>query len=329
MKTPKTLLLLTLMFILAACGTPAWGQSQNVPAAAVSTPIPTAVPATATSAPVPSFPVPSVPATPESTMQDAGTAPAPTPTLAPGAWKSMPIIPVVSARMIAVYKAGLAAGRNPAHFSKIGDCQNITTYFLASFDDPKNYRLGAQYAYLQPTIDHFAGSWSRESLAVGPGHNVAVQLDPLWADPKQCKAGETPVACEIRVYNPSIVTVSMEESWTGNLVTYNMYLRKIVAYILSQNVVPILATRAEVPGSSNSINDVVARVAYDYQVPLWNFGASALPLPFFGLTKDGFHLTQAGNFFDDPSSMKAGWPWRNLTALESIDAVYRAVSGQP
>ena len=39
-------------------------------------------------------------------------------------------------------------------------------------------------------------------------------------------------------------------------------------------------------------------------------------------------LSQAGNFFDDPNSMKEGWPWRNLTALEAIDAVYRAVSGQ-
>ena len=109
---------------------------------------------------------------------------------------------------------------------------------------------------------------------------------------------------------------------------YNQYLRKIVQYVLSQNVVPILATRAEIPGSSNSINEVVSRVAYDYQVPLWNFGVSILQLPSYGLTGDGFHLSQAGNFFDDPNSMKEGWPWRNLTALQAIDAVYRAVSGQ-
>ncbi len=136
------------------------------------------------------------------------------------------------------------------------------------------YRLGTQYASLQPTIDHFAGSWSRQSLAVKGGVNVAAALNPIWADPKQCKAGETPIACEIRVYNPSIVTVSMEESWSGDIVKYNMYLRQIVEYILSQNVVPILATRAELPGSSKSINETVARIAYDYQVPLWNFWAA-------------------------------------------------------
>jgi hypothetical protein len=230
--------------------------------------------------------------------------------------------------MVDVYRAGLAAGRDPARFSKIGDCQNITTYFLDSFDNPKIYRLGMQYAYLQPTIDHFSGSWSRKSLAVKGGLNVAAALNPLWADPHQCKPGETPIACEIRVYNPSIVTVSMEESWSGDIVHYNLYLRKIVEYILSQNVVPILATRAEVPGSKIDINATVSQIAYDYQVPLWNFWAATNPLPSHGLTVDDFHLTQAPDFFDNPKDMEEGWPWRNLTALQSIDAVYRAVSGQ-
>jgi hypothetical protein len=321
MKTSKTLLLFIVLLLLAACDAPEWGHTiQSVPSAtATSTQVPTSVPPPATSTAL--QPIPATEAV-SSTLQ------APTPTLAPDAWKSMPIVPVVSPRMLAVYQAGLAAGRNPNRFSKIGDCQNITTYFLASFDNSKGYRLGTQYAYLQLTIDHFAGSWSRQSLAVKGGENVAASMDPLWADPKKCNAGETPIACEIRVNNPSIVTISMEESWSGDLVKYNEYLRKIVEYVLSQNVVPILATRAEVPGSKNSINEVVTRVAYDYQVPLWNFGVSVLPLPSYGLTADGFHLSQAGNFFDDSNSMKAGWPWRNLTALLAIDAVYRAVSGQ-
>jgi hypothetical protein len=320
MKIKNILLLVIVLALLAACDTPEWGYSQSATATAIHTltPAPVAVipTTTATKAVIPTLD------DPVSTVQ------APTPTLAPVAWKSMPIVPVVSERMREVYKAGLAAGRDPNKFSKIGDCQNITTYFLASFDNPKVYRLGSQYASLQPTIDHFSGSWSRQSLAVRGGENVAASMDPMWADPKSCNAGETPIACEIRVNNPSIVTISMEESWSGDLVKYNKYLREIVEYVLSQNVIPILATRAEVPGSKNSINEVVARIAYDYQVPLWNFGVSVLQLPSFGLTADGFHLSQAGNFFDDPNSMKEGWPWRNLTALEAIDAVYRAVSGQ-
>ena len=320
MKRSRIFLSSILLVLLAACTTPQWGQFHTEPIVATSTEDPVEIPSlVTTTATVTPVPMPDVPGALQTT----------TPTMAPKDWNSMPVVPQVSSRMVEVYRLGLKAGRDPAHFSKIGDCQNITTYFLASFDNPKNYRLGTQYASLQPTIDHFAGSWSRESLAVRGGENVAMALDPLWANPKQCKAGETPIACEIRVYNPSIVTVSMEESWSGDLVKYNMYLRKIVEYILSQNVVPILATRAEVPGSSININEVVARVAYDYQVPLWNFGAAAFPLPSHGLTSDGFHLTQAGDFFDDPTSMQAGWPWRNLTALQAIDAVYLAVSGQP
>lgn len=252
----------------------------------------------------------------------------PTATLAPEAWKSMPVVPVVSERMAQVYQAGLERGRDPARFSKIGDCQNITTYFLADFDHPENYRLGDQFASLQVTIEQFAGSWSRESLAVRGGLNVAAAMNPMWADRKQCNANETPLACEIRVHNPGIVIISMEESWSGDLDKYDTYLRKIVEYVLSQEVVPILATRAEPDKIAISINETVAQVAYDYEVPLWNFWAAAYPLPSHGLTADGFHLTQARNFFDDVDRMEAGWPWRNLTALQVIDAVWRSVSGR-
>ncbi|MGD0750746.1 MAG: hypothetical protein ABSA23_04990 [Anaerolineales bacterium] len=322
MKTQKYHLLFLVLVLLAACNTSEWGHIQSLTnSTATSTQVPTLYLATATVTAMPPLPTPD---------DVSSTVQAPTPTLAPDAWKSMPIVPVVSARMMAVYQAGLAAGRDPNKFSKIGDCQNISTYFLSSFDNPKDYTLGTQYGYLQPTINHFAGSWSRSSLATKGGENVASALTPFWADPKKCNAGETPIACEIRVNNPSIVTVSFEESWNGNLVVYNEDLRKVVEYILSQNVVPILATRAENPGSANSINEVVARVAYDYQVPLWNFWAATNPLPSHGLVADGFHLTQGLELFNfnNPSDMKEGWPWRNLTALEAIEAVYRGVSGQ-
>ncbi len=312
-----------LLAVLAACQTPEWGRQVPLRRAVSETPaISTKAESTATASPSQARPNPSATRAPTNSFP-------PTPTLEPDAWKTRPIIPQVSERMVEVYRAGLAAGRDPSHFSKIGDCQNITTYFLADFDHPGNYSLGTEYVFLQPTIDHFAGSWARESLAVKGGLNVAAAMNPMWADPKQCNKGETPLACEIRVYNPSIVTVSMEESWSGDIHKYDQYLRQIVGYILSENVVPILATRAEPENAELSINATVARVAYDYQVPLWNFWAATYPLPYHGLTEDGFHLTMARNFFDDPERMQAGWPWRNLTAIEAIDAVYRAVSVQP
>ena len=242
----------------------------------------------------------------------------------------MPIVPGASQRMLEIYRAGLAAGRDPARFSKVGDCQNIDSYFLSTFDKPGDYSLGAQYAILQPTIDHFAGSWSRTSLAVKPGMNVAAVLNPFWADQKQCGKNESPLACEIRVNNPSIVIISMETWWAHKPAKdYEKYLRQVVEYALSQNVVPILATKADNLEGDYSINAAIARVAYDYEVPLWNFWAATYPLPSHGLTEDGFHLTPARNFFDDPARMEKAWPWRNLTALQAIDAVYRVVNGLP
>jgi len=106
-------------------------------------------------------------------------------------------------------------------------------------------------------------------------------------------------------------------------------MRKIVEYVISQDVIPILATRAEGPDAEISIDATVARIAYDYGVPLWNFWAAAYPLPSHGLTADGFHLTWAAPFFNDPERMEMGWPWRNLTALQTLDTVFRAVGENP
>jgi len=259
------------------------------------------------------------------------SSPAPTATLAPDAWKLMPVVPAgVSSRINDVFQRGLARGRDPSRFSKIGDCQNITPYFLSAFDNPLKYRLGNQYSYLQPTINLFMGSWSRVSLATHGGYNAATVLSSFWTlvpRPDECTKGETPAACEIRVYNPSFAIISMEEEWSGDLKKYDHYMRLLVDFVLSQDVVPIIATRAEPPDSQISINEIVAQIAKDYGIPLWNFGAATLSLPNYGLSSDGFHLTPGtveGNYyFDDSARMELGWTWRNLTALQTIDAVSR------
>jgi len=286
-----------------------------------------------------STPFSQVKTSPTQTLRPGETvipSPSPTSTLAPDAWKSMPIVPQgVSKAMLEVYQRGLARGRAPSRFSKIGDCQNITPYFLAVFGDSSKYRLGVQYSYLQPTIDHFTGSWSRKSVATHGGFVAATVLSSDWlivARPDECEKGETPAACEIRLYNPSIAVISMEEAWSGDLVKYNFYMRKLIEFVLSQDVVPIIATRAESPDFPISINAIVVQIAYDYDIPLWNFGVATVPLPNHGLQADHFHLTPAtieGNYyFDDPARMVFGWTWRNLTALQAIDAVYRSLNSQ-
>ncbi|MBA4379421.1 MAG: hypothetical protein C0393_01820, partial [Anaerolinea sp.] len=220
-------------------------------------------------------------------------------------------------------------GNTGTHFSKIGDCQNVASFFLSTFDTPGDYSLGEQYAYLQNMVGHFSGSWSRTSLAVRPGMNIASALSPLWSDPAVCQAGETPVTCEFRVHKPTIAIISMETWWGEQPAKiYELYLRQLVENVLAQNVIPILATKADNLEGDNSINAAITRVAYDYDVPMWNFWAAVQPLPNHGLILDGFHLTFARNFFDDPKRMEMAWPWRNLTALQAIDSVWRGLSGK-
>jgi hypothetical protein len=255
------------------------------------------------------------------------------PTLGPDDWMSLPIVPTVSENARQIYLRGQALGRDPHAFSKIGDCQSITTFFLAYFDSPGLYRLG-DYASLQESIDWFSGSFGRRSLAVKGGFNAAAILSPFRADPKVCNPDENPVACEIRVNNPSMVLISLEEWWAGQPEKYEAYMRQIIEYTIEQGVVPIVATKADNLEGNHLINQTIARLAWEYDIPLWNFWLAVQPLPDHGLretTPDGkpdmFHLTHSENnyAFDTPPSRHSGWLMRNLTALQVIDAVWRGL----
>lgn len=246
----------------------------------------------------------------------------------PENWEDMPVIPVVSDKMRAVYEQGLALGNDPHAFSIIGDCQNVSDYFMADYAQANGYRLG-EYTQLQETIDYFDGSFAGERAAVQGGYNVASVLSPMWADQELCEERESPLACEYRLNTPSFALISMETWWFDRPAdTYANYLAQIVEYSLEQGVIPILATKADNLEEDHRINKAIVRVAQEYDVPLWNFWLAVQPLPGHGLTEDGFHLTYARPFFDDPETMKNGWPVRNLTALQALDAVWRAVDNE-
>jgi len=268
---------------------------------------------------------------PTEAVTPSSTAPAPTSTpkvsLTKDAWMQMPAVPTsISTSMREVYQQGLALGNDPTHFSVIGDCQNVSSYFLSVFDNPGDFSLGDEFAYLQPTIDYYQGSYSRQSLAVKGGFNVAAILSPLRADPKACNNSESPLDCELRVWKPSVVFISMETWWSENPEQeYDKYMRRVIERILETGAVPIIATKADNLEGNHSINATIAQIAYDYDIPLWNFWAAIQPLPNHGLWEDGFHLTFARNFFDDPVRMKSAWPWRNLTALQTLDVVRRGL----
>jgi len=241
-------------------------------------------------------------------------------------WQKWPVIPDVSPWLKAIYAQGLAEGNDPHAFSKIGDCQNVAELFLSPFDIPPIYRLGDKYSYLMPTIEQFSGNWKRQSQAVRGGFNVASVLSSYFSDKEVCENDETPLECEFRLNKPSIAIISME-TWTSKRPpeVYEGYLSQIVEFVLANNVIPILATKADNVEGDQSINAAIARVAFQYDVPLWNFWAAVQSIPWKGLTEDNFHLTVGKNYFDDPVEMERAWPIRNLTALQVIDAVWLAL----
>jgi hypothetical protein len=308
----KFIFLIAILTLLAACST---GQSNTAQPTDITLQAP---------------PEPTIDLATEAVISTA-TIPASSPTpklpLAKDAWMQMPAVPVdISDSMREVYQRGLEMGNDPRRFSVIGDCQNVSSYFLAVFEKPDEFSLGEEYAYLQPTIDYYQGSFSRQSLAVKGGFNVAAILSPLRADPKSCNKNESPLDCELRVWKPSVVFVSMETWWSEKPEEeYDKYMRRVIERILEKGVVPIIATKADNLEGDHAINATIAQIAYDYDIPLWNFWAAIQPLPNHGLWQDGFHLTFARNFFDDPVRMKNAWPWRNLTALQTLDIVRKGL----
>jgi hypothetical protein len=337
MKLVRTVTTSFLVIILAACasvqaGSPATDQAA-APTAAEVTSVQPVVP-TETSTPqlvetveaeAPSVTPPAAPDTPTEPPSPTGT-PEPAPTLGPDDWKELPVVPEgVSDRVLEIYQRGLESGNNPQAFSNVGDCGGTPAWFLGDFDrGPKYYRLG-DYEELQPTIEYFAGSFDRTSLAAKEGFTTSSMFTVLWADRSQCSAGETPLVCEYRVHRPiaAFIMLGTNDVWHED--RFEPQMRKIIEYSIENGVIPILSTKADNREGDGSINATIARLAQEYELPLWNYWLAVQPLPDQGLQDDGAHITWAPNRFDDPKAMQRGWPVRNLTALQMLDLIRRSV----
>lgn len=248
------------------------------------------------------------------------------PTLGPEAWKSLPVIPAASDIVRQIYRRGMELDNNPQAFSKIGDCGSTPAWFLGDFDrGPKYYRLG-EFQHLNEVIQEFAGSFGRTSLAAKSGFNASSVFAPLWAIREQCEANEPPLACEYRVNRPVFAFIMLGTNDVHHQDTFESQLRRIIEYSIENGVIPILSTKADNIEGDGSINAAISRLAVEYDVPLLNYWLAIQPLPDQGLQPDEAHLTWGPNRFDDPQVMKKAWPVRNLTSLQTLDAIWRGVT---
>lgn len=251
----------------------------------------------------------------------AGAAAATQPTAPSAPPPASAPLPSVSQAARDIYQRGLSLGNRANAFSKIGDCNSVSPYFLAPFDRGE-YRLG-QYAYLQSVINQFAGSFGRDGAAAMDGMNVTSVFDPIWANPNVCQRGESPLACELRLHRPSLAIVSLGTNgyWHTDQ-EYEHYTRRILDELIAQGVLPILSTKADNLETGDRFNGIIRRLAGEYNLPLWDFAATAQALPNGGLA-DAYHLTWGQAYYDTAPQPYTGWQARNLTALQALEAVWR------
>ncbi len=255
--------------------------------------------------------------------------PEPTEPFDPDNWRELPVIPQqLTEQFFLVYRLGQLKGNNPQAFSKVGDCNSVTPDFLGEFDlRPEKVKLG-EYSYLQETIDYFAGSFGRESLAAKVGQSANSVMSPLHNDWKACTPNETPLDCEFRNHSPAFAIITLGANDAAGYVDFENSMRRVIEDSMGNGVIPILSTKPDNTEGDHSINRTIAMLAHEYGLPLWNFWAVIQPLPDHGM-KTGVHLSYSDKIgwadFETYGSLDYGWTMRNLSALQVLDAIREMV----
>jgi hypothetical protein len=227
-------------------------------------------------------------------------------------------IPVISTPQRDIYYQAAAYGRSHRVFTVAGDCNSLSYYYLELV--AKNLIDLRGENYLRPTIQNFKPSFYRLSAAVSGGFNSSSVLDPTWAEPGLCQAGESPFACELRVSNASIVFIALG---TGDQYTWPSFegnYRTMLTLALQNGVLPVAVTKADNLDSQEGaadpgyINNTIRRLAQEYNVPLLDFELATADLPNHGLVDEpghDFHLSGAAMGV------------HVLTTLETLNAIWQ------
>jgi hypothetical protein len=245
-----------------------------------------------------------------------------TPIYRDGSWMVMPVVPQLGENGQEIFLRGLTLGNDPHAFTRGGDCASTVPWFLSSFDKgAAYYRLGA-YEELQNSIDYFAGSFDHVSVAAYQGFAAASVLSTFIFNSDQCQLDETPLICEYRLFRPAFAIIALGTNGYYPAEAFEARMRQILDITIERGIVPILATKADNNEGDQSINNLIGKLAYEYDIPLWNFWLAVQDLPGKGLNiTDVDHLTWNFNYFDDPQVLLSSWPVRNLTALQVLESM--------
>jgi hypothetical protein len=199
-------------------------------------------------------------------------------------------VPTVSTAIKKRYVEAVKAGRAADVVAVMGDCNSEAPVFFGRFATG-TINLSAA-PELQRVATYFAPSFRRQSAATSGSFASSMAFDDAWSDPVVCAAGESPIACELRKSNASLIVIAIG---TGDTFTWREFegnLRRIVDYTLQNNAVPLLMTKADALESQQGgagadyINAVVRRVGAEYGVPVIDFAQGVKSLPNGGLVDE-------------------------------------------
>jgi hypothetical protein len=242
-----------------------------------------------------------------------------------------PTVPTSAGRMATIFQRGQSLGRNPHVLSKVGDCNSVEWLFLQPFGQGQ-YDLD-RYAYLQDVVELFSDSFAYKTYAAYNGLNARAVLNPLWSNPAVCLEGESPLQCEYRLHNPSVAVIMFGSNDVLALTPaqFDQGLRRVVYETIQVGIIPVLSTFPRyiaLPDRSILFNQIVVRVALDFNIPLMNLWLALEPLPSHGIDDDGYHLngplTRAADFSSE-RNLQTGYPLRNLITLQTLDVIRRDV----
>jgi hypothetical protein len=183
-----------------------------------------------------------------------------------------------------LYGRGLNQGMNPGVFSVVGDTPPAE--FLGDFADGQgDFGTLDDAAALSEVVFYYSSTplaTGRNSfdgggaLASDPNWRAGDLLNPALASGNFC-AGETPLACELRVNRPAVVfvVIGRNDVLGGTPVDqFEAQIEEIVRTIGQAGAIPVLTT---IPGppdqypTLNAYNSAIVRVAERYHLPLANF----------------------------------------------------------
>jgi hypothetical protein len=132
-------------------------------------------------------------------------------------------------------------------------------------------------------------------MATDGGATTAFMVSPLFANPAICQPGEGLFACELRTSRASIAFIMLGTGDHHQWQTFESNYRALIETAISAGTVPVVMTKPDALESEEGgaakgyINDVIRRLAVEYDVPLLDFWKAAQLMEHGGLLDEPGH----------------------------------------